>query len=187
MFKVYFDSLRMNRIFSFLTQPKGRIHSVLLVVLAGCMVSACSLWGSSKNDQAVKAQAPNWSALVLQASADANSNTALELDIVFAATPELQAMVQDLTAAKWFTARDSMVRTFSNGLNVISLELVPGQTVNLGKTDYSKFNAMGVFVFANYSSPGDHKSALPLTQASQIIKLDAKGFKVLTVPANSKL
>jgi type VI secretion system protein len=184
--QMFNDSLQMISVFSFLTRSKGSIRSVLLVVLASFVVSACSIWGSSKSDQPIKAQSPNWSTLVLQASADVNSNTALEVDIVFAATPELQSMVQDLSSGKWFTARDSMMRTFKPQLNVIALELVPGQTVNLGKNDYSKFNAIGVYVFANYSTQGEHKSAVPLTQTSQIINLDAKGFKVLSVPANSK-
>ena len=95
-------------------------------------------------------------------------------------------MVEGLGAGKWFTVRDSMLRNLSTQLHVISLELVPGQTMKLGRGDYSQLNAIGVLVFANYSNPGDHKTALPLTQNSQLVLLDAKGFRVLTVPANSK-
>ncbi|NBY05669.1 MAG: hypothetical protein EBQ82_09850 [Betaproteobacteria bacterium] len=187
--RAYFDLQRMIRTISILIMAIGRSRTLPLVVFAGFVFSACSLWGPSKiplNDQPIKAQAPNWSALVLQASADANSNTALEVDIVFAATPEVKSMVEGLGAGKWFTVRDSMLRNLSTQLHVISLELVPGQTMKLGRGDYSQLNAIGVLVFANYSNPGDHKTALPLTQNSQLVLLDAKGFRVLTVPANSK-
>ena len=78
------------------------------------------------------------------------------------------------------------MRTFSETLKVISLELVPGQTVMLNKSDYSKLMSTGVFVYANYATPGEHKSAIPLDDAGYVITLENRTFKVASVLTSSK-
>jgi type VI secretion system protein len=152
-------------------------------------ISACSILASPKGDPGLsvtKAFQPQWPGLVLSASADANVNSAVAVDIVFAGTVEVQTILQNFNAGKWFASREGTMRTFSETLKVISLELVPGQTVMLNKSDYSKMMSTGVFVFANYATPGEHKSWIPLDEAGYVITLENQTFKVSSVRTSSK-
>ena len=89
-------------------------------------ISACSMLASSKADPGLavtKSFSPKWPGLVLSASTDANVNSAVAVDIVFAGTVEVQTILQNLNAGKWFSSREGTMRTFSETLKVISLEL----------------------------------------------------------------
>jgi type VI secretion system protein len=168
--------------------------------LAGCFkalmicgalmgISACSILGPSKGESSLvpaKSFSPRWPGLVLSASSDVNANSAVAVDIVFAGTVEVQTILQNLSAGKWFSSREGTMRTFSETLKVISLEMVPGQTVMLNKSDYSKLMSTGVFVFANYATPGEHKSWIPLDDAGYVITLENLTFKVASVVTSSK-
>jgi type VI secretion system protein len=161
-----------------------------LVIWGALMgISACSILASPKGDPGLsvtKAFSPKWPGLVLSAAADANVNSAVAVDIVFAGTVEVQTILQNLNAGKWFSSREGTMRTFSETLKVISLELVPGQTVMLNKSDYSKLMSTGVFVYANYATPGEHKSSIPLDDAGYVITLENRTFKVASVLTSSK-
>jgi len=162
---------------------------VLMFWSAWMAVSACSILSSSKSDPnsvAAKTVSPKWPGLVLTASHDANLNSAVAVDIVFAGTVDVQTILQNLNAGKWFVSREGTMRTFSESLKVISLELVPGQTVMLNKGDYSKWMSTGVFVFANYATPGDHKSWIPLDESGYVITLENQTFKLASVLTSSK-
>lgn len=147
-------------------------------------MAGCSMLPSTKADSSLtgpKSLSPKWPGLVLSAANDVNANSAVAIDIVFAGTLEVQAIVQNMSAGKWFSTREGTIRTFSESLKVISLELVPGQTVMLNKNDYAKLMSTGVFVFANYSTPGEHKSWLPLDESGHVITLENQTFKVASV------
>jgi type VI secretion system protein len=169
-----------------------RLMGCCKALMIGCAlmgISACSMLASSKGDQALsvtKSFSPKWPGLVLSASADVNVNSAVAVDIVFAGTVEVQTILQNLNAGKWFSSREGTMRTFPESLKVISLELVPGQTVMLNKGDYSKMMSTGVFVFANYATPGEHKSWIPLDDAGYVITLENRTFKVSSVQTSSK-
>jgi hypothetical protein len=45
----------------------------------------------------------------------------------------------------------------------------------------------GVFVFANYATPGDHKSWIPLDESGYVITLENQAFKLASVVSSSKL
>ncbi len=152
-------------------------------------ISACSIMSASKSEPAIsvaKSFPPKWPGLVLSAANDVNGNSAVAVDIVFAGTAEVQTILQNSNASKWFSSREGTMRTFSESLKVISLELVPGQTAMLNKKDYSKFMSTGVFIFANYSTAGDHKSVIPLDDAGYVINLENQTFKVSSVGTGSK-
>jgi type VI secretion system protein len=162
---------------------------VLMIWGALMGISACSILAPSKVDPGLavpKSFSPKWPGLVLSAAADVNVNSAVAVDIVFAGTVEVQTILQNLSAGKWFSSREGTMRTFSETLKVISLELVPGQTIMLNKSDYSKLMSTGVFVFANYATPGDHKSWIPLDDAGYVITLENRTFKVSSVLTSSK-
>lgn len=162
----------------------------VLVIWSACVVmSACSILSASKGEPTismVKSFPPKWPGLVLSATSDANVNSAVAIDIVFAGTAEVQTILQNVNASKWFSSREGTMRTFSESLKVISLELVPGQTVMLNKKDYSKLTSTGVFIFANYLTAGDHKSVIPLDEAGYVINLEHQTFKVSSVGTSSK-
>ena len=170
--------------FSFYFLGLYRCFKSCLLCGAWLAMMGCSMLSSSKVDPSLtgpKSFSPKWPGLVLSAANDVNANSAVAIDIVFAGTLEVQTIVQNMSAGKWFSTRDGTMRTFSETLKVISLELVPGQTVMLNKNDYAKLMSTGVFVFANYSTPGEHKSWLPLDDSGHVITLENQTFKVASV------
>lgn len=133
-----------------------------------------------------RAVAPAWQSVVISTAADVNLSSPIAVDIVFVTKPELLKNVQDLTSAKWFAGRESAVNSFSDGLKVISFELVPDQVVVLSNKELAKFSALQVFVFANYQTPGDHKSLMVLEEKGYSIKLEARAFKLNSFSSNTK-
>jgi type VI secretion system protein len=152
--------------------------------LVGCS-SVGSAW-SSLVTPTPRPITPVWQSLVISASPDANLNSPVAVDILFISTAELQKNFQDLTAVKWFAGRENAMRTFPDGLKLISLELVPGQTIHIGKVELSRLSALQAVVFANYSTPGDHKSVMAMDETGYVIKLESRAFKASAVSGQSK-
>lgn len=166
-----------------------RRWAVLGMVIVTLAVSGCASVSSAFTSLITPSQrpiAPVWQSLVFSAAGDANLNSPIAVDILFIATPDLQKNFQDLNAAKWFAGRENALRSFPEGLRLISLELVPGQNITIPKAELAKISALQAFVFANYSTPGDHKQALALDEPGYVIKLEARAFKVNAVSGNTK-
>ena len=137
--------------FSFSFLGLYRCFKSCLLCGAWLAMMGCSVLSSSKVDPSLagpKSFSPKWPGLVLSAANDVNANSAVAIDIVFAGTLEVQTIVQNMSAGKWFSTRDGTMR---------------------------------IFVFANYSTPGEHKSWLPLDESGHVITLENQTFKVASV------
>lgn len=158
---------------------------IMSTFLAGC-TSVNSAWNSLVNPMPKPVTVP-WQSLVISASLDANLNSPVTVDVLFIGTAELQKNFQEFNANKWFAGRENALSSFPYGLKLISLELVPGQTLKISKTELSKLSALEVVVFANYATPGDHKKILDLDKFGYVINLESRSFKVSAVPGSTQL
>lgn len=150
--------------------------------LAGSVREAgASLLGRGKPQPA----APAWTSVTIVAAADANQNSPVALDLVFVQEATLLEVLRAMPAAKWFATRDDTQRSFPDGLRVLSLEVVPAQTVRL--TDPAQLHqpALAVFAFAAYPPPGEHRERLLPAAGGYLLQLGARGFKGTEVPAHA--
>ncbi len=73
------------------------------------------------------------SSIYLHVEADTNANfgAPVPVDIVFAATPELEQQLITLSAQDWFTKRAQILRDYpdEDALKVVSFEFIPGQKI----------------------------------------------------------
>jgi type VI secretion system protein len=93
---------------------------------------------------------------------------------------ETLGLVQNLSAAKWFAAREDLFKTFPQGLSYQSVELVPGQTLPLPQNMFLQKRQVATLVFANYLTPGEHRVRVDQLQGQLVIQLGTKTFTVAT-------
>jgi type VI secretion system protein len=159
------------------------IAPVLILALAGCSAvtkftdsvkaAGAELLGTGKPQPH---PAP-WKRVTVAASADANLNSPVALDLVFVRDAALLETLANMPAAKWFATRDDTQRAFPDGVGVISLEVVPGQTLQLTDPAQIHQRALAILAFAAYSQPGEHRERLKPTTESYLLQLGPKGFK----------
>jgi type VI secretion system protein len=143
---------------------------LLISVVLFC--AACSLF--SKSPSPVK---PAWQSIVVAADEDANANSPVAIDIVLALD---QTMVESLlatSASKWFATKGDIQRMFAKSIIVFSYEIVPRQSVKLDHQALSANKILGAFVFADYSTPGDHRQRLALNSNGYVLQLESLDFR----------
>lgn len=140
----------------------------LLGALAGCGATR-ALFGPSM-------ASPSWKSLTLRAADDANSNSALAVDVVLVKDPAVLDALVAMPAAKWFATRAELQRTFPEALTVYQYELVPAQTIKLNDKKWSDQKAWAALVFAGYSNAGEHRERLLLNASGYVVQLNAQGF-----------
>jgi type VI secretion system protein len=128
--------------------------------------------------------APAWQTVTLTASADANQNSPVAIDLVFVRDAALAQTLTATPAAKWFATRADTLRAFPDTLGVVSLEVVPGQTLRLTDAATIGQRALVILAFANYPPPGEHRERLLPTGADYLVQLGPKGFKGVDVHAH---
>ncbi len=118
-----------------------------------------------------------WKNVTVSASADANQNSPVALDLVFVRDPALLETLLAMPAAKWFATRDDTRRAFPDALGVVSLEVVPGQTLQLTDPAQIHQSALGILAYAAYAAPGEHRERLQPATERYLLQLGPKGFK----------
>jgi type VI secretion system protein len=144
-----------------------------LALLGVCCLAGCSLFSS-----APKPVKPGWDSLTLVASRDANDNTALAVDVVFVKDKAVAEGLLKMPANAWFAARDGLQRTFPEGLAVVSLEIIPDQTISVPRQRYQDEKAWLALAFANYAAPGEHRQQLVLDHGAYVLQLGAQELLV---------
>lgn len=120
----------------------------------------------------------DWNGLTVIAAPDANQNTAVALDIVQVRDEATLTLVSGLPAAKWFASRADLVKTFPEGLSIKSLELTPGMNVKLAAGDFSASRQIGVFIFADYLTAGEHRVRADQLKGDILVQLGSRSFSV---------
>lgn len=136
---------------------RGVVVLALLLALTGCAARTIGL-----------------EEVNILAAPDANGNGAVAVDVVLATQPGGTEQVAKLSAAEWFKRRAQLRRDNPDSLAVMSWELIPGQSV----TAPVRRSAVDAYVFALYSSPGDHRVRLATEDGEARIVLQATGFVV---------
>lgn len=136
--------------------------------LALPVLAACASWwdGPSLSLDTVK--------LIAETGINNDSPVAVDLVILYDATliPQLLA----LPARDWFARRQQFQRDYPEDLQVVSWEIVPGQTLEAQEVG-RRSGARAGFLFANYFTPGDHRLRLAQQSAVQLRLLTA-GFTI---------
>lgn len=119
-----------------------------------------------------------WKQVVIAAADGANLNSPVALDIVMVIEePELEKIAA-LPASKWFQVRADMLRTFPGTYIYKSWEVAPGQTLRIPGGNFGSPSVVGVFVFADYLTPGEHRMRVETLEDGIIVELGARGFSV---------
>lgn len=119
-----------------------------------------------------------WKEVVIAASEGANRNSPVAIDIVLVLEEPALEQLAALPAAKWFQVRADMLRTFPNTFIYKTWEVAPGQTLRVPGEVFGTPSVVGVFVFADYLTPGEHRMRVEQLQDGIIVQLGARGFTV---------
>ena len=102
----------------------------------------------------------------VQVAEDANARTPVPVDLVFVWDKGVAGQLAAMTARDWFATKKFELRQDdpdARRLTVCEWEWVPGQNVadiNFAVPAAARRWSYGVFVFADYRSPGAHRSRL---------------------------
>ncbi|WP_207478718.1 hypothetical protein [Arenibaculum pallidiluteum] len=96
----------------------------------------------------------------LVADADSNGGQPLAIDVVRVADVGLDARLSEMDAARWFRAREQLLRDNPGLLAVTSWEVVAGQRISLRSLPPFEGTPVSVVVFALYQTPGTHRLRL---------------------------
>jgi type VI secretion system protein len=149
--------------------------------LAGCSTVTGAVKGAvdkAMNLVTFKGTRLAWKDVVIAAAEGANQNSAVAIDFVLVLDEATVDKVAALPAAKWFQARADMLRTFPGTYIYKSWEVSPGQTLRLRGDAFGSPSVVGVFVFADYLTPGEHRMRVEQLQDGIIVELGARGFTV---------
>lgn len=158
-----------------------------LFALAGLLplVAGCSAIKSATESVtglfSEKPKPPSWRKVVFDATADANLNTPVAVDIVFVRDAEMIATLSGTPASKWFASRNDMARSFPQSLSVLKLEVVPKQTLVVTERQLQQYEGLAAILFADYATPGEHRQRLNMKAKSLVIRLGPRGFNATEV------
>lgn len=139
---------------------------------AACLLAGCGMFGGPK---AVK---PDWKSLHFVTAVDANNNSPLAIDMVLITDRALVDGVSALSAAQYFAARDDMRRSQPDALVVHSLELVPGQSIEVDPKPFRARKGWAALIFANYGTPGAHRLRLQLDSSGYWLQFNAQDARL---------
>ena len=154
---------------------------LLLILMIASMLAACGSTNGMLKGILPAGSYLSWSSLTLVSDEDANSNSAIAVDVVMLHDEESLGLLQNLPASKWFATRDDLLKTFPKGLSFQTVELAPGQTLQMKQDMFLQKRQVGTLVFANYLTPGEHRVRVDQLKGQLMIQLSTKSFTVMTV------
>lgn len=126
---------------------ESRARRAAVGVLAGLALAGCLPFGGG----GVKLRG-----YALWSGAEANDRSPVAVDVVVVTDRALVEPVSKLAAAQWFDTRGQLLLDHPRGLQVTSLEPVPGQRLPWRRVRW-RGKAVAAFVFAAYPTPGSHR------------------------------
>ncbi len=107
-----------------------------------------------------------------------NQNNPVALDLVIVYDKKLLDQLLGMSSKKWFEKREQIKRDYLEGVGLDSWgwEWVPGQNVPIQELPL-KSAAKGALVFADYSTPGEHRIRIEQFESINV-SLGEKGFSV---------
>lgn len=142
-----FSTMRISRRFSYVT---GHNRRVSFIIAACALLSSGCFWR----------HAPITTRdFTIRTSPSANDNRPIAVAAVMVYDRTVLATVEKMTAAQWFATREQLRNDSPNGVDERDWELVPGSQLRLSPLPFPR-KGLGLFVFANYSGPGEHRVRL---------------------------
>jgi type VI secretion system protein len=93
----------------------------------------------------------------MSAAPEANMDSPVAVDLVFALDADALTGVANLSAGQWFKDKGQLLLAYPTGLKVRSFELVPRRSVAYDLTTADE-QGVGALIFANYPTPGTHRA-----------------------------
>lgn len=109
-----------------------------------------------------------------------NDNAPVSVKVVIVHDADLYKKMGKLTASQYFEQEANLQADHAGQFEVFSAEVVPGQKNDPLPVDPSDVNAVGIWVFGRYASPGPHRQKIG---TDRIVQLDMQklDFKVKTI------
>ena len=101
---------------------------------------------------------------------NANQNTPVAVDLVMVADKDLLKQISGMTAVQWFGKRSQIQRDYTKKVEFKSWEWVPGTQAPVSVPLLNGLK--GAVLFADYSTPGDHRAILDPRRSSAISLLE---------------
>lgn len=118
----------------------------LIIFLAFLPLCGCGMFGLFSSDM-------DLDEVKIHALHNANDNDAIAIDVVLILKERCDSQVSQLSASDWFSERAQILRDHPNCIAVKSWELVPDQSADVDIDE----DPVTAYVFARYSSKGDHR------------------------------
>ncbi len=153
-----------------------RFSTGFLSLFLATAISGCGLTDAFRSGPVFSME---W--VALQANPRVNNDQPVAVDLVILHQEELIERLEKLPASDWFDRKAQFARDFPKGFTIISWELVPDQTIQARQLTDEELEsdtgdrAVGAYVFALYSTPGDHRARV-LTQRGIVIDLGEDTF-----------
>jgi len=141
-------------------RPTRRLMLCLpALALAGCGMGSLFSGGPSLTIDSV----------TLVAQPGSNRNRPVAVDLVLVKTEAAIDQIGALSAADWFHRKGQFQRDFPQGMTIIGWEPVPALNLPPRElTSEEKSGAKAGFIFADYSTPGDHRARLESASAIRV-------------------
>lgn len=143
------------------------------LLLAGC--SAMSTVNGYLFPPGVK---PDWDSLSLYIDPAANRDFPMAVDIVLVSDEAMAKRIAAMKAADWFAARDGLRKMPAGELDIVSMELPPGESLTLPGKRFAGRRVFAALVFADYFSAGEHSARLETLTGKIAIEFGATDFSV---------
>lgn len=155
----------------------------ILLLCAALQLAGCSAVNSMNSFLFPPGVKPDWDSLSLYIDPAANRDFPMAVDIVLVADEALAKRIAAMKAADWFAARDGLRRMPGGELEIVSVELPPGDSLTLPGKRFSGRRVFAALLFADYFSAGEHSARLETLSGKIAIEFGATDF---TVHAKSK-
>jgi len=111
---------------------------------------------------------------------DMNDNAPVSVKVVIVHDDDLYKKMGKLTASQYFDQEANLQADHAGQFEVFSAEVVPGQKNDPMTIEPSNVEAVGIWVFGRYATPGPHRQKIG---TDRIVMLDMlkKDFKVKTI------
>ncbi|MBT3508396.1 MAG: hypothetical protein HN472_02495 [Nitrospina sp.] len=116
----------------------------IILILTSCSSIKSTVYFWEKN---------SFESIKIIAAPNANLNTAIAVDLVFAYDKEMVGELEKINARNWFKGKASYRLNFPTGFDVVSWEVIPGQNAPQKPFPENSKRALGIFIFANYAIP----------------------------------
>ncbi|AIL13382.1 hypothetical protein IM40_07555 [Candidatus Paracaedimonas acanthamoebae] len=119
-------------------------------------LSVLLIVGCAKDDDARDPEL-NLKSVSISLDNDANRNSATAIELLIIYKMELLKSLIKINAADYFASSDQIKRDYPDMLEVYRWELTPGQSITDYKIKANGDDPLGIIIFADYLTPGNHR------------------------------